>query len=184
MSSWEVKTRFDSQLSRMNCQMFSTGLSSGERYGKVTSAWRSHRPEPRRRDRSGRDGHGTCPPCRRSIVPLSWPWKSSRKCAEIRKGSGQYIVLTSLFWTRPFDKVQRSVKGAHSEDCAVKGVNSGSEGIVTVKWPPRRDTQSPRRRPWYCDDGCGGTQQPLPNCFVLVRPQWMPLMNWRSNARV
>ena len=29
MLSCDVKTRFDSQLSRMNCQMFSTGLSSG-----------------------------------------------------------------------------------------------------------------------------------------------------------
>lgn len=29
MLSWEVKTRFDSQLSRMNCQTFSTGFSSG-----------------------------------------------------------------------------------------------------------------------------------------------------------
>lgn len=29
MLSWDVKTRLDSQLSRMNCQMFSTGLSSG-----------------------------------------------------------------------------------------------------------------------------------------------------------
>ena len=26
MSPWSVKMRFDSQLSRMNCQMFSTGL--------------------------------------------------------------------------------------------------------------------------------------------------------------
>ena len=29
MSSYDVKTRFDSQLSRMNCQTFSTGLSFG-----------------------------------------------------------------------------------------------------------------------------------------------------------
>jgi hypothetical protein len=27
-------------------------------------------------------------------------------------------------------------------------------------WPPRRDTQSRRRRPWFCNVGCGGTQQP------------------------
>jgi hypothetical protein len=33
MSSWDLKTRLDSQLSRMNCQMFSTGLSSGDRGG-------------------------------------------------------------------------------------------------------------------------------------------------------
>ena len=26
----DLKTRFESQLSRMNCQMFSTGLSSGD----------------------------------------------------------------------------------------------------------------------------------------------------------
>ncbi len=31
MSSWELKTRLDRQLSRMNCQTFSTGLSSGAR---------------------------------------------------------------------------------------------------------------------------------------------------------
>src|ERR1700730_8957230 len=30
MSSYDWKTRFESQLSRMNCQMFSTGLSSGD----------------------------------------------------------------------------------------------------------------------------------------------------------
>src|SRR3984893_5862579 len=30
MSSYDLKTRFESQLSRMNCQMFSTGLSSGD----------------------------------------------------------------------------------------------------------------------------------------------------------
>src|ERR1700724_3325764 len=30
MSSWDLKMRFESQLSRMNCQMFSTGLSSGD----------------------------------------------------------------------------------------------------------------------------------------------------------
>jgi hypothetical protein len=29
MSSKDLKTRFESQLSRMNCQMFSCGLSSG-----------------------------------------------------------------------------------------------------------------------------------------------------------
>jgi hypothetical protein len=29
----EVNTRFDSQLSRMNCQMFSNGFNSGERGG-------------------------------------------------------------------------------------------------------------------------------------------------------
>ena len=31
-SDW--KTKLDSQLSRMNCQMFSVGLSSGERGGR------------------------------------------------------------------------------------------------------------------------------------------------------
>ena len=30
MSSYVLKTRFESQLSRMNCHMFSTGLSSGD----------------------------------------------------------------------------------------------------------------------------------------------------------
>ena len=33
--SYEPKTWFDSQLSRMNCQMFSTGFSSGDLGGKV-----------------------------------------------------------------------------------------------------------------------------------------------------
>lgn len=35
MLSWEVKTRFDSQLSRMNCHMFSTRLSSGHLAGSA-----------------------------------------------------------------------------------------------------------------------------------------------------
>lgn len=34
MSAWDVKMRLESQLSRMNCHMFSTGLSSGDRAGK------------------------------------------------------------------------------------------------------------------------------------------------------
>jgi hypothetical protein len=34
MLSWDVKTRLDSQLSRMNCHMFSTGFSSGHFAGK------------------------------------------------------------------------------------------------------------------------------------------------------
>ncbi len=34
MSSYDLKTRLDSQLSRMNCQMFSTGFSSGDLGGK------------------------------------------------------------------------------------------------------------------------------------------------------
>ena len=38
MSSWELKTRLDSQLSRMNCQTFSTGLSSGARGGRVINS--------------------------------------------------------------------------------------------------------------------------------------------------
>lgn len=33
MSSYVRKIRFDSQVLRMNCQTFSTGLSSGERGG-------------------------------------------------------------------------------------------------------------------------------------------------------
>jgi hypothetical protein len=37
MSSWLRKTRFESQLSRRNCQTFSTGLSSGERGGSGRS---------------------------------------------------------------------------------------------------------------------------------------------------
>jgi hypothetical protein len=40
MSSKDLKTRFDSQFARMNCQMFSWGLSSGERGGSGRSAWR------------------------------------------------------------------------------------------------------------------------------------------------
>ena len=34
MSSKDLKTRFDSQFARMNCQIFSCGLSSGERGGQ------------------------------------------------------------------------------------------------------------------------------------------------------
>ena len=30
MSSYDLKMRFESQLSRMNCQMFSTGFNSGD----------------------------------------------------------------------------------------------------------------------------------------------------------
>ena len=37
MSSKDLKTRFDSQFARMNCQMFSWGLSSGERGGSGRS---------------------------------------------------------------------------------------------------------------------------------------------------
>ena len=37
MSSKDLKTRFDSQFCRMNCQMFSWGLSSGERGGSGKS---------------------------------------------------------------------------------------------------------------------------------------------------
>ena len=37
MCSLDVNTRFESQFSRMNCQMFSTGLSSGDRGGRGTS---------------------------------------------------------------------------------------------------------------------------------------------------
>jgi hypothetical protein len=37
MSSCDLKTLFDNQLSRMNCQMFSTGLSSGDRGGNGRS---------------------------------------------------------------------------------------------------------------------------------------------------
>ena len=37
MSSEDLKTRFESQFSRMNCQTFSTGLSSGERGGSRSS---------------------------------------------------------------------------------------------------------------------------------------------------
>jgi len=37
MSSYEVKTRLESQLSRMNCQTFSTGLSSGDLGGSGSS---------------------------------------------------------------------------------------------------------------------------------------------------
>ena len=37
MSSYELKTLLESQLSRMNCQMFSTGLSSGALGGKGRS---------------------------------------------------------------------------------------------------------------------------------------------------
>ena len=37
MSSYPLKTRFESQLSRMNCQTFSTGFSSGERDGRGRS---------------------------------------------------------------------------------------------------------------------------------------------------
>src|SRR5437773_667167 len=33
MSSWDLKTRLESQFARMNCQMFSCGLSSDERAG-------------------------------------------------------------------------------------------------------------------------------------------------------
>ena len=33
--SWEVNTRLESQLSRMNCQIFSTGLSSGHFAGSA-----------------------------------------------------------------------------------------------------------------------------------------------------
>ena len=34
ISSYDLKIRFDSQLSRMNCQMFSTGFNSGALGGK------------------------------------------------------------------------------------------------------------------------------------------------------
>ena len=37
ISSKDLKTRLESQLSRRYCQMFSTGLSSGERGGKGRS---------------------------------------------------------------------------------------------------------------------------------------------------
>ena len=37
ISSCDLKTRLDNQLSRMNCQMFSTGLSSGDLGGKNRS---------------------------------------------------------------------------------------------------------------------------------------------------
>ena len=33
MSSYDLNTRFEIQLSRMNCQTFSTGFSSGDRGG-------------------------------------------------------------------------------------------------------------------------------------------------------
>ena len=51
MSSKDLKTRFDSQFARMNCQMFSCGLSSGERGGSGRSvmllgALRSLAPVP------------------------------------------------------------------------------------------------------------------------------------------
>jgi hypothetical protein len=36
MFSYDVKMRFDSQLSRMNCQTFSCGLSSGHFAGSGT----------------------------------------------------------------------------------------------------------------------------------------------------
>jgi len=37
ISSYDLKTRLDIQLSRMNCHMFSTGLSSGDLGGKARS---------------------------------------------------------------------------------------------------------------------------------------------------
>ncbi len=37
ISSYDLKTRFDSQLSRMNCHMFSTGFSSGDLGGNGSS---------------------------------------------------------------------------------------------------------------------------------------------------
>jgi hypothetical protein len=37
MSSKDLKTRFDNQFALMNCQMFSWGLSSGERGGSGES---------------------------------------------------------------------------------------------------------------------------------------------------
>ena len=50
MSSWEEKMRFESQLSRMNCQTFSTGLSSGHLAGsgnRVMLAGMTRACEPR-----------------------------------------------------------------------------------------------------------------------------------------
>src|SRR6202011_4732007 len=62
MSSYDLKTRFESQLSRMNCQMFSTGLSSGDFGGDGKSVmlsgmippdqeegWRARRARPQAR---------------------------------------------------------------------------------------------------------------------------------------
>ena len=37
ISSYDLKVRLDNQLSRMNCQMFSTGFSSGDRGGSDRS---------------------------------------------------------------------------------------------------------------------------------------------------
>ena len=37
MSSYDLKILLDNQLSRMNCQMFSTGFSSGDRGGSNKS---------------------------------------------------------------------------------------------------------------------------------------------------
>ena len=36
ISLYDLKTRFESQLSRMNCQIVSTGLSSGDLGGRGT----------------------------------------------------------------------------------------------------------------------------------------------------
>jgi hypothetical protein len=43
MLSCDVKTRLESQLSRINCQMFSTGLSSGHLAGSATMLIPAHR---------------------------------------------------------------------------------------------------------------------------------------------
>jgi hypothetical protein len=37
MSSYDLKTRLESQLSRMNCHMFSTGFNSGDLGGNGSS---------------------------------------------------------------------------------------------------------------------------------------------------
>ena len=39
ISSKDLKTRLESQLSQMNCQTFSTGFSSGERGGRGRAVW-------------------------------------------------------------------------------------------------------------------------------------------------
>jgi len=41
MLSWDVKTRLESQLLRMNCQTFSTGFSSGHLAGLLETSRRS-----------------------------------------------------------------------------------------------------------------------------------------------
>jgi len=79
MSSQDLKMRFDSQLSRMNCQTFSTGFSSGHRGGS------GNRVDVWRHDRFGRtvpaslieDDHGRGCQARRGTRSLrdacSWP---------------------------------------------------------------------------------------------------------------